>query len=183
MFYLYLPGCLRGCYDGPASRACVFVRAARNTASMNAKLVAAGMTVINLACANAAGDRDCAEWTCVLIDPPCSFLVVRRVLLCSCRAWCVVLSSRHAVMLHCMRRCRKFDWLQLLCISLLGNCFPCLSQNLSTANSFTQRLQPCNGGCRCSLAENFLRNFCVTSVTYLSSIFSRRPLDKEGRKL
>ena len=51
MFYLYSPGCLRGRYDGPTSRACVFVSAARNTASMNAKLVAAGMTVINLACA------------------------------------------------------------------------------------------------------------------------------------
>ena len=173
MFYLYSPGCLRGRDDGPTSRACVFVSAARNTASMNAKLVAAGMTVINLACANAAGYRDCTDWTCVLIDWPC----------CSCRAWCVVLSPRRAIMLHCMRRCRKFDWLQLLCISLLGNCLPCLSQNLSTANSFTQRFQPCNGGCHCTLAKNFLRNFCVTSVTYLSSIFSRRPLDKEGRKL
>ena len=68
MFYLYSPGCLRGRDDGPTSRACVFVSAARNTASMNAKLVAAGMTVINLACANAAGYRDCTEWTCVLID-------------------------------------------------------------------------------------------------------------------
>ena len=65
----------------------MFVNAARNSTSMNAKLLAARTTVVHLASVDAAGHSDCTKWTCVLVDRRNIFCVVSCALLLF--RWCV----------------------------------------------------------------------------------------------
>ena len=64
----------------------MFVKAARNSTSGNAKLVAASMTVVNLAGVDVAGYSDCTEGACVLVDGHCGFNILRH-------PWCIIVGS------------------------------------------------------------------------------------------
>ena len=71
----------------------MFVKAARHSTSGNAKLVAASMTVVNLAGVDVASYSDCTEGTCVPVDRHCGFDILRTL-------WCSSVGSYLAILFY-----------------------------------------------------------------------------------